>query len=160
MIDPPNQVRKVNARALRHRMARAVLAGQSRREMARMFDVGARCMIKLIQRVWLIQAARLGGAKGRQRREQTCRNHSRVRGLKKYNPANFRAINPEDFRVPARTVYSSGRKYEIRAPVNWLSKRRSALAKVMREYRCGRAGASKPRPKWRASRPGNLDLGT
>jgi hypothetical protein len=71
-----------------------------------------------------------GGAKGRQRREQTCRNHSRVRGLKKYNPANFCAINPEDFRVPARTVYSSGRKYEIRAPVNWLSKRRSALAKV------------------------------
>jgi hypothetical protein len=32
-------------------MARAVLAGQSRREMARMLDVGARCMIKLIERV-------------------------------------------------------------------------------------------------------------
>jgi transposase len=36
---------------LRERMVRAVLAGQSRREVARMFDVSASCMIKLMQRV-------------------------------------------------------------------------------------------------------------
>src|ERR1700731_166610 len=36
---------------LRERMVRAVLAGQSRREVARIFDVSASCMIKLMQRV-------------------------------------------------------------------------------------------------------------
>src|ERR1700730_15864958 len=36
---------------LRERMVRAVLAGQSRREVKRMFDVSASCMIKLMQRV-------------------------------------------------------------------------------------------------------------
>ena len=36
---------------LRERMVRAVLAGQSRREVARMFDVSASCVIKLMQRV-------------------------------------------------------------------------------------------------------------
>jgi len=36
---------------LRERMVRAVLAGQSRHEVARMFDVSASCVIKLMQRV-------------------------------------------------------------------------------------------------------------
>ena len=83
---------------------------------------------------------------------------------KRNTAANFRAINPGNFRVPARTVYSLGRKYEISALVRWPSKRRShwCLRTAMREFRCGRAGAadSKPRPKWRASRPRNLDLET
>src|ERR1700730_5038209 len=113
----------------------------------------------------MFQATRNCGVdKGKQRLKQTYHNPSRVRGLKKNNAAKFSAINPGDFRLPARTVYSLGRKYEISAPVHWPSKRRShgRLRTAMREYRCGRAGAivSKPRPKWRALRPGNLDLGT
>ena len=36
---------------LRERMVQAVLAGQSRREVARRFDVSASCMIKLMHRV-------------------------------------------------------------------------------------------------------------
>ncbi len=39
------------SRDLRERMARAVLAGQSRHEVARMFDVSASCVIKLMQRI-------------------------------------------------------------------------------------------------------------
>jgi transposase len=36
---------------LRGRMVRAVLSGQSRHEVARMFDVSASCVIKLMQQV-------------------------------------------------------------------------------------------------------------
>ncbi len=36
---------------LRERMVRAVLSGHSRHEVARMFDVSASCVIKLMQRV-------------------------------------------------------------------------------------------------------------
>jgi transposase len=43
---------------LRERMVRAVLAGQSRREVARMFDVSASCMITLMQRVYATSNSR------------------------------------------------------------------------------------------------------
>src|ERR1700730_3337777 len=113
----------------------------------------------------MFQATRICGVdKGKQRLKQTYHNPSRVKGLKRNDAAKFRAINPGDFRLQARTVYSLGRKYEISAPVHWPSKRRShwRLRTAMREYRCGGAGAadSKPRPKWPALRPGYLDLGT
>ncbi|MGH9677086.1 MAG: IS630 family transposase, partial [Candidatus Acidiferrum sp.] len=39
------------SRDLRERIVRAVLSGQSRREAARLLDVGASCMIKLMRRV-------------------------------------------------------------------------------------------------------------
>ena len=42
---------KTYSQDLRERMVQGVLAGQSRREVARMFDVSASCMIKLMQRV-------------------------------------------------------------------------------------------------------------
>ena len=40
---------KPYSRALRERLVRAVLAGQSRHEAARSFDVSASCVIKLMQ---------------------------------------------------------------------------------------------------------------
>src|SRR3984893_17869172 len=47
----PGWMAKPYSQDLRERMVRAVLAGQSRREVARMFDVSVSCMIKLMQRV-------------------------------------------------------------------------------------------------------------
>lgn len=41
---------KPYSRDLRERMVRAVLAGRSRHEVARIFDVSASCVIKLMQR--------------------------------------------------------------------------------------------------------------
>jgi hypothetical protein len=70
----------------------------------------------------MFQATRNCGVdKGKQRRKQAYHNPSRVKGLKRNNAAKFRAINPGDFRLQARTVYSLGRKYEISAPVHWPS---------------------------------------
>jgi hypothetical protein len=108
----------------------------------------------------MFQATRNCGVdKGKQRLKQTYHNPSRVKGLKRNNAAKFRAINPGDFRLQARTVYSLGRKYEISAPVHWQTPIPLALANgnariSMRASRRRRFEAAAQMADFAARKPG------
>jgi len=131
---------KPYARDLREPMVRAALAGQSRREVARMFDVGASCMIKPMQRV--------DATSNRRPRKSGGHKPHALAGLED----KVRALAAE---TPDLTITEPGRK--ITAP--GIGAGRSAAARLLLHLQltfkknpaCRRAGtplgAAKPRPE-------------
>src|ERR1700731_826982 len=82
---------------LRERMMWAVLSGQSRHEVARMFDVSASCVIKLMQRVDATgdcQPRKFGGHK----RYALAEHEDKVRALVAERPDDHRTV-AEDHRA-------------------------------------------------------------
>src|ERR1700732_4571814 len=156
----PAWMARPSSQDLRERMMWAVLSGQSRHEVARMFDVSASCVIKLMQRVDATgdcQPRKFGGHK----RYALAEHEDKVRAHVVEKPdltitELWQKITSQGIKVGRSDVTRFLLHLQLPFKNVWPAPSASDFVKYVFVQSASTypASGSCPRPRWRSARPG------